>query len=51
LAYADNVNVVGENVDTMKKNTEAALDTSKEVGVEINVEKTKFMITSCSQKM
>jgi hypothetical protein len=43
LAYADDVNLLGDNIDTIKKNTETLIDASEEVGLEINVEKT----TSC----
>jgi hypothetical protein len=41
LVYADDVNLLGDNIDTIKKNTEIILNTSKEVGLEVNTEKTK----------
>jgi hypothetical protein len=37
--------------DTTKKNTETLTDASKEVGLEINVEKTKYMLLSCHQNV
>jgi hypothetical protein len=51
LAYTDDVNIVGENIDTITKNTGALLDASKEVGLELNPEKTKYMLMSRSQKL
>jgi glycerol-3-phosphate O-acyltransferase len=50
LVYADDVNIVGENIDNIQKNTEALLDASKEVGLEVNPEKTKYMLESRCQK-
>jgi hypothetical protein len=44
MAYADDVNLLGDNIDTMNKNTQTLIDASKEVGLEVNVEKTKFML-------
>jgi hypothetical protein len=38
------VNLLGDNTDTIKKNTETLIDTSKEVGLEVNAEKTKYML-------
>jgi hypothetical protein len=42
LAYADDVNLVGDNIDTVKKNTETLIDASKEVGLEVNAEKLRL---------
>jgi hypothetical protein len=46
LAYAGDVNLLGDNIDTIKKNTETLTDPNKEVGLEINVEETKYMLLS-----
>jgi hypothetical protein len=43
------VNVLGDNRDTIKKNTETLTDASKEVGLKINIEKPKFMLLSHHQ--
>jgi hypothetical protein len=44
LAYADDVNLLGDNIDTIKKNTETLIDVSKEVGLEIKAGKSKDML-------
>jgi hypothetical protein len=49
LAYADDVNLLEDNIDTIKKNTEILIDASKEVGLEINVDKTKYSLLSRHQ--
>jgi hypothetical protein len=49
LAYADGVNLLGDKIYTIWKNTETLIDASKEVALEINVEKTKYMLQSCHQ--
>jgi hypothetical protein len=50
LAYDDDANIVGENIDTIQKNTKALLDASKEVGLEVNPQKNKYMLVSRCQK-
>jgi hypothetical protein len=49
LVCADNVDLLGDNINTTKKNTETLIDTSKEVGLEVNAEKTKYMLLSCHE--
>jgi hypothetical protein len=34
LVYADDVNLLGDNIDTIKKNTPTLIDASKEVGLQ-----------------
>jgi hypothetical protein len=41
LVYADDVNILGGSVHTISKNTEALVIASKEIGLEVNTEKTK----------
>jgi hypothetical protein len=50
LVYADDVNLLGDNIDAVKKNIETLIDASKEVGLEANTEKTKCMLLSHHQK-
>jgi ribosomal protein S2 len=48
-ADADDVNLLGDNIDAIKKNMETLIDATKEVGLEVNTEKTKYMLLSHHQ--
>ncbi|KAJ4451533.1 hypothetical protein ANN_02998 [Periplaneta americana] len=45
LVYADDVNMLGENPQ-IRENTGILFEASKEIGLEVNPEKTKYMIMS-----
>jgi hypothetical protein len=49
LAYADDVNLLKDDIDTINKNTETSIDSSKEVGLEIKIKQTKFTLLSRRQ--
>jgi hypothetical protein len=49
LFYADDVTLLGENINTPQRNTEAVLDATKKNGLEVSVEKTKCMVSSRHQ--
>jgi hypothetical protein len=50
LVYANDMNLLGDNIDTIRKNTET-LTPVTEVGLEVNTEKTKHMLLSHHQNV
>ena len=46
LVCVDDVNILGGSVHTIKKNAEALVFASKETGLEVNADKTKYMVMS-----
>jgi len=46
LAYADDVNILGESIYTLKENAEALVVATKEIGLEVSADKTKYMAMS-----
>ena len=49
LVYADDVNILVGSVHSVKKNAEALIVSSKEIGLEVNDDKTKYMVMSRDQ--
>jgi hypothetical protein len=49
LIYADDINILGGSVHDIKKNTETLVVASKEISLEVNAEKTKYMVMSRNQ--
>ena len=49
LAYAADVNILGGSAHTVKENVEALLVATKETGLEVNADKSKYMVMSRDQ--
>ena len=49
LVYADDVNMLGGRVRTTKEKAEALTEASKEIGLEVNIDKTKYTVMSRDQ--
>ena len=49
LVYADDVSVLGGSIHTIKENAEALVVASKEIDLEGNADKTKYMVMSWDQ--
>jgi hypothetical protein len=49
FVYADDVNRVGRSLSSVRKNTRALVATSEVNGLEVNADKTKYMVTSRDQ--
>jgi hypothetical protein len=46
LVCADDDSLLGDSINTIKENSETLLEASGDIGLEINAEKTKYMIMS-----
>ena len=51
LVDADDVNILGGSIHTIKKSTEPRVVASKETGLELNADTTKYLVTSRDQNV
>jgi len=49
LAYADDVNILGGSIHTLKENAEALVAATREIGLGVSADKTKYMVMSREQ--
>ena len=46
VAYADEVNIMGGSIHTLKENAEALVAAAREIGLEVSADKTKYVVMS-----
>jgi len=51
FVYADDVDLIGDDIDALQSNTDVLVEACDEIGLQVNVEKTKYMITSRNRKL
>ena len=49
MVYADDVNMLVRSINTIKENARAWVVPTKEIGLDVNADKTKYMIMSWDQ--
>jgi hypothetical protein len=49
LVYVEDINIFGGSVHTVKENSEVLAVAGKETGLEVNADKTKYMVISRDQ--
>jgi len=46
FVHADDVDLIGEDIDALQSNADVLVEACDEIGLQVNIEKTKYMITS-----
>jgi len=46
MVYTNDVNILKKSIHTLKENAEALIVASKEIGLEVNTVRTKYMVMS-----
>jgi len=51
LAYANDVNILGGSIHNLKENAEALVAATREIGLEVSADKTKYKVMSRDQNV
>jgi len=49
MSYADDVNILEGSMHTLKENAEALVDATREIGLEVSADKSKYMVVPRNQ--